>query len=85
VSSIEEARHVKVADISDMRVLSIAQRGAITTEAINMAQDKSNAQLKELEKVQSAGEFRILGYNSPKIPREKNFWEVQLPIADKKP
>lgn len=81
----KEARTVKVADMPKMRVLSIAQQGPITTEAIKTAQDKLKAKLKSLEKTRSAGEFRILGYNSPMIPREKNFWEVQLPIEDAKP
>lgn len=81
----QEAGPVKVADMPKMRVLSIAQRGPITTEAIKTAQEKLNAKLKESEGVRPAGEFRILGYNSPMIPREKNYWEVQLPIEDVKP
>lgn len=85
LDDLKEAGAVKVADMPKMRVLSIAQRGPVTKEAIKSAQDKLNAKLKELAKVQSAGEFRILGYNSPMIPREKNFWEVQLPINDAKP
>ncbi len=81
----KEAGAVKVADMPKLRVLSIAQRGPITTEAIKAAQDKLNAKIRELSKIRPAGEFRILGYNSPMSPREKNFWEVQLPIEENKP
>lgn len=81
----KEAGTVQVADIPPLRVLSIAQRGPITMEEIKAAQNKLSAKLKSLEQTRSAGQYRILGYNSPMIPREKNFWEVQLPIEDSTP
>jgi hypothetical protein len=28
----------------------------------------------------SAGPMRIMGYNSPFVPRDRNFFEVQIPV-----
>lgn len=81
----KEAGSVKVADMPKMRVLSIAQQEPVTAEAIKAAQEKLLARLKELGDLRSAGQFRLLGYNSPLIPRNKNYWEVQLPVENRVP
>jgi hypothetical protein len=28
----------------------------------------------------AAGSLRVMGYNSPFVPKEKNFFEVQIPV-----
>lgn len=81
----KEAGAVKVADMPRIKVLSIAQQGPVTAEAIKAAQEKLVARLKELGNLQSTGQFRLLGYNSPMIPRSKNYWEVQLPVENRAP
>jgi hypothetical protein len=74
---------IKVADMPAMRVLSIAFRGDSTSEAVKKGQDAIESRLKEMPGIERAGEYRILGYNSPMLERSKNFWELQLPIAKK--
>ena len=72
---------IKVADMPAMRVLSIAFRGDTTPEAMKEGQAAIESRLKEMPNTERAGDYRILGYNSPMLERSKNFWELQLPIA----
>jgi hypothetical protein len=74
---------IRVADMSAMRVLSIAFRGDLTPEAVKKGRVAIESRLKEMAGIERAGEYRLLGYNSPMLERSKNFWELQLPIAEK--
>jgi len=74
---------IKVADMPAMRVLSIAFRGDSSPEAVKKGKAAIESRLKEMPDIERAGEYRILGYNSPMLERSKNFWELQLPIAAK--
>jgi len=71
---------VRVGDMPSVRVLSIAFQGESNPEAVKKGQAAIEAQLKAMPGVVRAGEYRILGYNSPMLARSKNFWELQLPI-----
>lgn len=79
----KQAGPVKVADLPSMRVLSLAHQGEATPEAMQQGQAAIEARLKEMPDVERAGDYRILGYNSPMLARSKNFWEIQLPIQSK--
>jgi hypothetical protein len=79
----KDAGPIKVADMPSICVLSIAFRGEATPEAVKQGQAAIEARLKDMSGVQRGGEYRILGYNSPMIERDKNFWELQLPIQDR--
>ena len=74
---------VRVADMSAMRVLSIAFQGDSTPDAVKKGQVAIESRLKEMPDAERAGDYRLLGYNSPMLERSKNFWELQLPIAEK--
>ncbi len=74
---------IKVADLPSMRVLSIAFQGDSTAEAVQQGQAAIESRLKEMTGIERAGAYRMLGYNSPMLERSKNFWELQLPIAEK--
>jgi len=78
----QEAGPVKVDDMPALRVLSLAFQGETSPAAIKQGQAEIEAQLKKMPTVRRAGEYRILGYNSPMLARSKNFWELQLPIED---
>ncbi len=71
---------VTVADMSKLRVLSIAYQGRMTDEALAEAESKLKDALKQRKDLIAAGEKRVLGYNSPMVPRNKQFWEVQIPV-----
>lgn len=72
---------VDVTDVPAMTVVSIGCRGERTTSAIADARAKLVKWLEEKKgDYVSAGPMRIMGYNSPFVPRDKNFFEVQIPV-----
>jgi len=72
---------VEVVDVPAMTVVSIGCRGARTGAAVAEAREKLVKWLdgKKGQYVAS-GPMRVMGYNSPFVPRDKNFFEVQVPI-----
>jgi hypothetical protein len=76
---------VEVSDIPAMTVVSIGCRGSRTPPAIAKARDKLVTWLdqKKTDYV-SAGPMRIMAYNSPFVPRDRNFFEVQIPVKKAK-
>ena len=72
---------IEVVDIPAMTVVSIGWRGVRTEPAIAEARERLIAWLHEKEgKYVVSGPLRVMGYNSPFVPRDKNFFEVQIPI-----
>jgi hypothetical protein len=72
---------VEVSDVPPMKVLSIGCRGAQTATAIDEARQKLLKYLAvNKEKFTVAGPMRVMGYNSPFVPRDLNFFEVQIPV-----
>lgn len=73
--------NVEVIDVPAMTVISIGCRGSRTTAAIAEAREKLVKWLDERKgDYVSAGSMRLWGYNSPFVPRDKNFFEVQIPV-----
>ena len=73
--------NVEVSDVPAMTVVSIGCRGARTASSIDQAREKLVAWLdQKKEKYVSVGPMRIMGYNSPFVPRDRNFFEVQIPV-----
>lgn len=74
---------VEVVDVPPMTVLSIGRRGSRTPEAIADAREKLLKYVAEnRDKYAVAGPMRVMGYNSPFVPRDKNFFEVQIPVIN---
>lgn len=74
---------VEVVDVPAMTVVSIGCRGARTESAIAEAREKLMAWLNQRKgEYVVAGPLRVMGYNSPFVPRDKSFFEVQIPIPD---
>jgi len=72
---------VEVDDVPATTVLSIGCRGARTRASVDEARDKLLRWLDENKSAyRAAGPLRVLGYNSPFIPKEKQFYEVQISI-----
>lgn len=73
--------NVEVVDIPATTVVSIGCRGARTESAVDEAREKLMAWLHEKKgEYVVSGPLRVMGYNSPFVPRDKNFFEVQIPI-----
>jgi len=72
---------VEVSDVPAMTVISIGCRGARTASAIAKAREKLVTWLDQKKgEYLAAGPMRIMGYNSPFVPRDRSFFEVQIPV-----
>jgi len=72
---------VEVVDVPAMMVISIGCRGARNAASLTEAREKLIHWLDEHKaEYAAAGPLRAMGYNSPFVPREKNFFEVQIPV-----
>lgn len=72
---------VEVADVEAMTVVSIGARGAHTASSVEAARLQLQAWLKERQgEYRVAGPLRVMGYNSPMVPAERRFFEVQIPV-----
>jgi hypothetical protein len=84
--SLDEPRlegPVNVADMPGMRVLSIAFQGEMSPATLDDAERKLEAEIARRKTIVAAGPLRILGYNSPMVPKGKAYWEVQVPIKER--
>jgi hypothetical protein len=73
---------VRVLDLDPVTVLSVGMRGNQSRAATARARSWIEAILEE-EGWEKAGAWRVLGYNSPMVPAERRFWELQLPVTRK--
>jgi hypothetical protein len=72
---------VEVSDVPAMTVASIGCRGNQNSAAIAEAREKLLKFLEDKkEEYDVSGPLRVMGYNSPFVPRDKNFFEVQIPV-----
>jgi hypothetical protein len=74
---------VTVANMPQMRVLSIAYQGGMSAARIADAERMLEAEIERRKTVVATGPKRVLGYNSPMVPRDKSYWEVQIPIKER--
>ena len=75
---------VEVVDVPESKAVSIGLRGTDSRTRISSAREKLEGWLKEHPEYQASGELRLMGYNSPFIPADKQFFEVQLPVKEVK-
>ena len=72
---------VEVIDVAPMVVVSTGVRGPRTAESVADARDRLQNWLKTNDERYAAdGELRVMAYNSPFIPRNRNYFEVEIPI-----
>ena len=72
---------VDVMDIPAATVVSMGVRGPQNKDSILDAQRQLEAWLESEKKSWiPAGSLRIMAYNSPFVPRDRNFYEVQIPV-----
>jgi hypothetical protein len=75
---------VVVADIPTLRVLSLAFQGQMSANTREQAEKKLAAEIESRKDLTVIGPYRVLGYNSPFVPKDKAFWEIQIPVTEKK-
>jgi hypothetical protein len=72
---------VEVSDVPAMKVVSIGCRGNRTSSSVAEARRKLVDYLSEHKADYAAtGPMRVMGYNSPFVVGDQNFFEVQVPI-----
>lgn len=77
--------NVEVFDVPPMKVVSTGVRGARTNAAVSAAHDRLLDWLgNHAEQYEQHGPVRVMGYNSPFVPRDRQFFEVQIPIRERK-
>ena len=85
LGSVGEHGAVKVTDVPAMQVVSIGCRGSQSAAAVAEARGKLLKYLAENKhRYAIAGPLRVMGYNSPFVPRDRNFFEVQIPVTSGK-
>jgi len=72
---------VKVVDVPALVVVSTGVRGARTEAAVAKAQARVDAWIEEnRDRYVAAGPMRVMAYNSPFVPRNQNYFEVEIPV-----
>ena len=73
--------NVKVVDVPAIVVVSTGVRGARTEESVAKAQARVDTWLEDnRDRYSAAGPLRVMAYNSPFVPRNQNYFEVEIPI-----
>jgi uncharacterized surface protein with fasciclin (FAS1) repeats len=70
---------VQVLDLEPLTVLSVGVRGSRSAEMVDRARSAIEERL-AADGLERAGDWRLMGYNSPMVPASKRFWELQLPV-----
>ena len=71
---------VTVLDREPVKVLSIGLRGPLVPGKLTEARSSVEVRLANEAGWRRAGEWRLMGYNSPFIPASQRFFELQLPV-----
>lgn len=76
---------VEVADKQRQMVVSLGVRGDRSTQDVADARERLLRWIEASGKYRAAGSTRVMGYNSPYVPRARQYAEVQIPIEESAP
>ena len=72
---------VEVIDVPPKLFVSTGVRGPRTAQSVAVARDRLHAWLEaNSEQYSTDGQLRVMAYNSPFVPRNRNYFEVEIPI-----
>lgn len=77
-----KAGSVQVIDAQPMKVVSMGIRGSRNKTVMADAARRLKQWVKANPGYKTAGDFRVMGYNSPFVPRTKQYFEMQLPLEE---
>jgi len=80
LGTLGQDEKVTVVDVDPMEAVSVGGRGVWTEQSMSQAKQLIDAWLAAHPEFEPAGELRVMGYNSPMLPRERAYYEVQLPV-----
>ncbi|MEO1237470.1 MAG: heme-binding protein [Planctomycetota bacterium] len=75
-----EGEPVEVLDLPAVTVLSLGFFGDADDARVAEVLARLDAELADRPDLEAAGPPRLLGYNSPFVPRDRRFYEVQQPV-----
>ncbi len=74
---------VEVTDVPPATVVCLGMRGQRTEQAVVQAEHRLRDWLNQnKDRYEQCGPVRIMGYNSPFVARDRQFYEVQIPIRE---
>ena len=71
---------VEVVDVPAVTTVTIGVRGDHTAELVEEAQQRLQRWLDQQDEYEVAGKLRVMGYNSPMVPVERRYLEVEIPV-----
>ncbi len=80
IGSTGQQGKVTVLDQEKQAVVSLGVKGKRTPSVIADAQSRLQRWIDDGGKYQAAGDVRVMGYNSPYVPQDKQYFEVQIPL-----
>jgi len=84
IGALGESGKVQVSDVPEMMAVSLGLRGDYSADQVVKGEQYLKQWLKQqADRYEVAGELRVLGYNSPFIPAERRYAEVQLPVRSR--
>ena len=84
IGALGESGKVQVSDVPEMMAVSLGVRGDYSADQVARGEQYLKQWLKRhKDRYEVAGELRVLGYNSPFLPAERRYAEVQLPVRYK--
>jgi hypothetical protein len=75
-----QAGPITVSDVAPMTVVSLGVRGDYSRDRVVEGEKQLRAWLDQNGEYEVAGNLRLLGYNSPMVPVERRFAELQFPV-----
>ena len=78
-----EQGRVVVTDVPAMQTLTMGCRGDTNYRNVARLRKDLEAWLDKQPEWQVAGELRVMGYNSPMVPWNKRYFEIEIPIERK--
>ena len=76
--------NVEVVDVPAATVVSLGMRGARSDAALVQAEQRLRSWLEQnRDRYEQHGAVRVMGYNSPFVARDRQFYEVQIPIQER--
>ncbi len=83
IGTVGTQGRVEVVEESSETVLSLGHQGTRTSEITRDGERRLLSWLAANPKYEVAGKLIVMGYNSPMVPVDKQFWEIQIPIKEK--
>ncbi len=78
------AQGIRIVDVAPQRVLRITRRGSAAKDDLGPLAERLRTAATE-RGLRATGEPWLCGYNSPGVPRDRQTWELMLPVETMDP